>query len=84
MIAQMKEQEFNELELYFLSLIHNNIHLEDFPLLEYSSDEIFNVLMKLKNNGYINLSFDYSSNNGNNSIDMRLTHKGKELLFETI
>jgi len=82
MIAQTRLKEFNELELHFLSLIHNNIQLEDFPLLEYSSDEIFNVLMTLKNNGYINMSFDYSSNDGNNKIDMELTYKGKGLLFE--
>jgi len=80
MVANIELKECNEIELHFLSMINNNIQLEDFPLLEFSSDEIFNVLMKLKNNGFINMSINYSSNNGNNSFDIQLTQKGKKIL----
>jgi DNA-binding PadR family transcriptional regulator len=80
MRAIPRKPKKEELEKLILSLINDRVPLIDFPLLDYSSEEIYQILLSLRNKGYIIITFDFENNYGDNKMNIHITDKGKKIL----
>ncbi len=80
MRAIPRKPKKEELEELILSLINDRVPLIDFPLLDYSPEEIYQILLSLRNKGYIIITFDFENNYGDNTMNIHITDKGKKNL----
>jgi len=80
MLVKIDEEKDIELKRQFLKLIKNDKPLIDFPLLDYSSEDIYNILFELRNNGLITIRFGSNNDIESNVMEMLITDKGNEFL----
>lgn len=72
----------SELECHILALVNKKTPLIDFPLLDYSSEDIYNVLFDLRNKGLIIIKFNYENKNTDNLMEIQITRQGESKITQ--
>jgi hypothetical protein len=72
----------NELQTQILILIKNNAPLSDFPLMDYSTEDICDSLQSLRSKGLIKIEFNMNNILSEYSMDFNITEKGRKALID--
>lgn len=71
----------DKLQHNILNLIKNETPLIDFPLLEYSAEEIYKAIFDLKAKDMIEVIFNINDDSEGSFMEFKITDKGLEYLL---